>query len=377
MKKTVWVIHPAGAWGGAERTALIILKSLKNLGIKPVLVTNHPIFAREANKLEAEVLLLPLQSWFVSPSKVVKDIITLKQSMAGKENNLLVGIMPYGAFLATLLSKSFSHKNVRSVVSPRGSCRFYLKYFVNSRWGKLVYKFLFSVAFGSADFFFSPSRLSTGDYIRFFRVNPKKCFYIPNGISLPSVHLHDIISHKIKFLSEKPNLTWVGRLSGEKNLGFILKAFSMLKKKAFLHIVGDGPEIKTIQANIDRMGLKNSVSLQGYVENVFSVMSKAHIYVHSCLFEEFGYSIVEAMSVGLPVVACDCPYGPREILDYGRFGFLVRDEKDMAFVIDELLASKDLWLEFSLRAFKRAHCYDVANVIEMYKSMFRCILNDQ
>ncbi len=374
MKK-VWIIHPASAWGGAERTTLIVLKSLKDLGIEPILVTNYPVFAREAGKQKTEVLLLPLQSWFISPHKVIKDIITLKRFLTVKEVCLLVGVMPYGAFLATLLSKCSGYRNIRSVVSPRGSCRFYLRYFVSSSWTKLVYKFLFSVAFGLADFFFSPSRLSTQDYIRFFRVNPRKCFYIPNGIYLPSIHLSDLTNRKIKSLA-KPNLVWVGRLSGEKNLEFILNAFSMLKKKAFLYIVGDGPESQTLHANIEKMGLRNSVGLLGYVKNVFPIMNKAHIYLHSCLFEEFGYSIVEAMSVGLPVVACDCPYGPREILDYGRFGFLVRDEKDMAFIIDELLVSRDLWLEFSLRSFERARRYDIVKVLEIYKSMFRYILDE-
>ncbi len=371
----VWVIHPAGAWGGAEKTTLVVLESLKSIDLEPILVTNYPRFIEEVEELNVEVLLLPLQSWFESFSEVIKDILLLsRQLKRDGDVKLLVGIMPYGAFLATFLSKLFCDKNIKSVVSPRGSCRYYLKYFVDNSWLRRVYKFLFFVAFGLADFFFSPSKLSTLDYVNFFGVKEQKCFLIPNGIHLFPGSFSDLLSRRKDFFST-PRLIWVGRLSKEKNLNFLLRAFSFMKSKAFFYLVGDGPEYKWVEKRIKDLGLDKSAFLLGHYKDIAPLLSNSHVFVHSCLFEEFGYTIIEAMNLGLPVVACDCPYGPREILDYGRFGFLVSDTLDMAYVLDELLTYQDLWIEFSERSFKRSRCYDIEKVLELYQLMFRDIIN--
>ena len=86
-------------------------------------------------------------------------------------------------------------------------------------------------------------------------------------------------------------------------------------------------------------GLSDRVSLPGYVDDPFGLLARAELAVCSSLYEGFGNAIVEALACGTPVISTDCPYGPREILDNGRYGTLVpvHDSAAMARAIDRQL----------------------------------------
>jgi glycosyltransferase involved in cell wall biosynthesis len=121
-----------------------------------------------------------------------------------------------------------------------------------------------------------------------------------------------------------PNLiVSVGRLSPEKDHATLIRAFSALDPRWRLEIAGDGPMRELLLALIRDLGLEKRVALSGFVTDPFSVFRRAALMVSSSRYEGFGNAIVEALSCGTPVVATDCPYGPREILDNGRFGTLV------------------------------------------------------
>ena len=72
--------------------------------------------------------------------------------------------------------------------------------------------------------------------------------------------------------------------------------------------------------------------LEGHVDNPFAYVSRARLFVLSSAWEGFGVVLVEAMALGIPVVSTDCPSGPAEILEDGRFGHLcpVNDPKALA-----------------------------------------------
>jgi glycosyltransferase involved in cell wall biosynthesis len=117
----------------------------------------------------------------------------------------------------------------------------------------------------------------------------------------------------------------VGRLSLEKDQATLLHAFSKLPQdgKARLEIFGTGPQRPALEKLIQTLGLGDRVSLEGFVPDPFPVFRRAALLVSSSRFEGFGNVLVEAMSCGTPVVSTDCPYGPAEILDHGRYGQLV------------------------------------------------------
>ena len=129
----------------------------------------------------------------------------------------------------------------------------------------------------------------------------------------------------------------VGRLSREKDQRTLLRAVSLLPadRPWQLAIIGDGPDRPALEAFARSNGISQRVLFTGQVEDPFVWMRKAGVAVCSSIYEGLGNSIIEALACGTPVVSTDCPYGPREILQGGRYGTLtpVGDAAAMAAAI--------------------------------------------
>jgi len=117
----------------------------------------------------------------------------------------------------------------------------------------------------------------------------------------------------------------VGRLSQEKDFATLLRAFAIVEKEidSQLVIVGEGKERENLQRLARNLHIEDSVWMPGFVENPYKYVSKSSVFVLSSKFEGFALVLVEALSVGCPVVSTDCPGGPREILENGKYGKLV------------------------------------------------------
>ncbi len=145
-----------------------------------------------------------------------------------------------------------------------------------------------------------------------------------------------------------PVVLSVGRPGRQKDLPTLLRAFAQVRaqRSVRLIILGDvSGSDKSKRRRINLMalatdlGLAADVKLQGFVQNPFTYMARAAVLVLSSRYEGFGNVIVEALACGCPVVSTDCPSGPAEILDNGRFGLLVPvgDDTAMASAIDATL----------------------------------------
>ncbi|MEI8033250.1 MAG: glycosyltransferase [Chlorobiaceae bacterium] len=121
------------------------------------------------------------------------------------------------------------------------------------------------------------------------------------------------------------HLLAVGRLSVQKDFRTLINAFSLLPKSlnAKLVILGEGSSRKELEDLVGKLGLKEMVALPGFVVDPYPFFRSADLFVLSSEWEGFGNVIVEALECGLPVVSTDCPSGPSEILEEGRYGRLV------------------------------------------------------
>lgn len=122
-----------------------------------------------------------------------------------------------------------------------------------------------------------------------------------------------------------PVLLGVGRLSPQKDFSTLIQAFAQVRKerRTRLLILGEGPERPRLEAMVTRLGLEQDVGLPGFVENPYPYMTRAALFVLSSRWEGLGIVLVEALYCGALLVATDCPHGPREILEHGRYGRLV------------------------------------------------------
>lgn len=109
----------------------------------------------------------------------------------------------------------------------------------------------------------------------------------------------------------------IGRLTSQKGQWHLIRAFKKVVKAhpdAKLVILGDGYLISKLEKLIEKCGLENNVFLLGHQDNVFSYLSSSDCFVLSSLHEGLPNAILEAKTVGLPIIATDCDTGPREIL---------------------------------------------------------------
>ncbi|MEA3276523.1 MAG: glycosyltransferase [Pseudomonadota bacterium] len=120
-----------------------------------------------------------------------------------------------------------------------------------------------------------------------------------------------------------PLLVSVGRLVRMKDQGTMLRAFTRLPRDFRLVIFGEGKQRPKLLALARRLGVEDRVDLPGHSENPFAHVARADLFVLSSRFEGFCNALLEAFVVGTPAVSTDCPSGPREILDNGRYGPLV------------------------------------------------------
>jgi len=133
----------------------------------------------------------------------------------------------------------------------------------------------------------------------------------------------------------------VGRLSPEKDHRTLLRAMALLPaQRAWrLAIVGDGPERGALEVFARDSGVADRTTFTGQVADPFAFMRRARLLVCSSVYEGLGNAIIEALACGTPVVSTDCPYGPAEILQHGRYGSLtpVGDAAAMAAAIEAAL----------------------------------------
>lgn len=122
-----------------------------------------------------------------------------------------------------------------------------------------------------------------------------------------------------------PTLLGVGRLGPQKNFALLIRAFAALSRhrNARLVILGSGEERDELARLARRLGVQNRVDFVGFVENPYKYMARASLTVMSSNFEGLPSVLVEALACGCPVVSTDCPSGPREILEDGKWGRLV------------------------------------------------------
>jgi glycosyltransferase involved in cell wall biosynthesis len=114
------------------------------------------------------------------------------------------------------------------------------------------------------------------------------------------------------------------------------------------------------------------VQLPGRTDQPLRWMRRAAVFVLASRFEGFGNVLVEALACGTPVVSTDCPVGPREVLEGGRWGTLVpvADAAAMAAAISRTLADRRL----PEGASEAARLYTEARASDAYRRLFDSLL---
>jgi len=179
---------------------------------------------------------------------------------------------------------------------------------------------------------------------------------------------------------------FVGRLVEVKGCEYLIKAFTLIKKKipyAQLDIVGNGPLEKSLRELVTDLDLGKQVNFIGYIDHkkVKKYYSCADIVVFPSIIDAAGYQeglpvvLLEALASGKPIIATKTK-GTMEVIHDGYNGFLVKpkDSKDMARKILNVFEKRNL-REIKLNALKSAQKYDWKNVARRYSKVIKNIAN--
>lgn len=176
----------------------------------------------------------------------------------------------------------------------------------------------------------------------FLKYNLKNSTTIYNPIPIDSNE-----TMKIEELPEN-FFIYFGRLNEQqKNLTLMLESFSISRiyeKDFYLILIGEGESKALLQKKIEDLKLTKYILIKSFSENVLSYVKKARASVISSNYEGFPMSIIESLSIGIPVISVDCPTGPKEIIIDNKNGLLVEmNNKDAlskafnTFAFDELV----------------------------------------
>lgn len=170
------------------------------------------------------------------------------------------------------------------------------------------------------------------------RVPPQRVRVIPNPA--PDVPRQPASSAGLP--QGAPRLLCVARLSRQKDHATLLRGFERLLRshpRAQLALLGDGPERSAVEALVDTLGVAAHVHVAGTVLDTEPWWSWADVLVLASRWEGFPNVLLEALAHGVPVVATDCPTGPREVVGGARVGELVPvgDADALAAAIDRVV----------------------------------------
>ena len=178
-----------------------------------------------------------------------------------------------------------------------------------------------------ADALVAVSNGTASDLADAIGVEPKRVRRIYNPIVSNALYdqSREAVNHPWFSDSDIPVVIALGRLEPEKNFALLIRAFVHVRREMACRLVifGDGSEQAMLEKLIDGHGLTDCAQLQHFVPNPHAFTARASLLVASSLCEGLSNVLVEAIALGTPVVSTDCPFGPTEILDAGRYGKLV------------------------------------------------------
>ncbi len=165
------------------------------------------------------------------------------------------------------------------------------------------------------------------DLVENAHISPTLLHVVPNPVVTPQLFAaaDQPLKHQWFKGDTFPVVLGAGRLTRQKDFETLIKAFARVRQSrpCRLMILGEGRDRSKLERLGAELGISSDMLLPGFVQNPYPYFKRASVFVLSSIWEGSPNVLTEALALGTPVVSTDCPNGPREILQDGRFGDLV------------------------------------------------------
>lgn len=210
----------------------------------------------------------------------------------------------------------------------------------------------------------------------------KKCKHIEliDGVGLDVVKFTKNVTNReleklrdsIGICSGNIVITYVAELNKNKNQIMLIKTLEELIKENNMYVlilVGDGPARQDIEKYLEKRNLKQFVKLLGKRNDVYKILKLTDIYVASSLREGLPVNILEAMYIGLPIVATD-NRGHRELIKNNKNGFIINNVKDMKNKIEYIKSNEKILINAQNNTEIVKQRYTVEKIVDKMKKIY-------
>jgi glycosyltransferase involved in cell wall biosynthesis len=322
---------PYLAVGGAEKSTLWMAREIKERGHDVRLIVD-----RRGGPLDSAFAEIASIRFLDAPRTALAGP-ALAKAVKEEAPDALVAVMTHNILTAALMKRVGMIRTPlvgweHAVLSPMRAAR--------GMRGKLEARLIRSL-YPVCDKIICVSKGAAEDAIAVCAPAQINTTFVYNPVPSPQLDALSASEQAIVDRLKSPRIVTLGRLNAAKDYRTLMRAFQYVARSenASLLFIGDGEERTVLEAAATGFGLGDKVVFAGAVKNPAPLLAQCDLFVSSSLTESFGIAIVEAMSVGLPIVATDCPTAPREILDGGQYGLLtpVGDAQALARAIRQAL----------------------------------------
>lgn len=331
----------------------------------------------------------PANSRFKKAVNILKRISKFKVIRKGSKPDFVLSFME-----SSNLINLFSGRSGKTVISIRN----YKSKQDQGFTGK-VFNLLMKLFYNKSNKIVVVSGGIKADLVLNYGLNENKITVIYNPVDLEYIRemAENPLENQYASLFKDPVILTAGKMMRQKGQWHLIRAFSLIKRtipNIKLVILGDGVLRSYLVSVIENLGLEDDIKLLCFQENPFKLFNKASLFVLPSLFEGFPNVLLEAMALGLPVIASDCPTGPREILapysetkgnldriEHSPYGVLVptcsgefytstrnltREEKLLANAVIELYSNPTIMLKYRNASLSRAGDFSLAKIAEQW-----------
>lgn len=322
--------------GGAERSITKLANDIADLGVTVDIVLGEAVGAY-LTEVSSNVRIVSLSS-----TGKLRVVFLLARYIKQYNPSVLMSCMDLPNIQMILAAKESAFRG-RTVISQRATIG---PVYAEAGWiRRLVYGLGISYAYSRAAAIISNSHAATSEIRSMAGVCGERVFTIHNGVDAERINrlASERLTDDWLLESKVPLVVSVGSLTALKDRLTLVKAFAIVKRQrndVRLVILGEGAERNKIEKMIADLGLGGDIYLPGFDVNPFRWMRRSAVLVSSSLTEGCPNHLLEALSLGVPIVATDCPGDTAELLGHGRWGRLV-PVRDPASMSTAILASLD------------------------------------